>query len=123
MRWSFGFDQPEAWVRRVAFNLALQRLRKLKRQVRAFARHGSAPAVSELSGDRVDLTRALGRLSPRLRAVLVLHYVVDLPVEQIAGQLRIPIGTVKSRLRRGREALAPLLTTDHTESELMHDAR
>jgi RNA polymerase sigma-70 factor (ECF subfamily) len=38
--------------------------------------------------------------------VLVLHYVAELAVERIAADLRLPVGTVKSRLARGRAALA-----------------
>jgi RNA polymerase sigma-70 factor (ECF subfamily) len=44
------------------------------------------------------------------RAVLVLHHVHDLPVEEVAHLLRVPVGTVKSRLARARAAVAPLLT-------------
>jgi RNA polymerase sigma-70 factor, ECF subfamily len=40
------------------------------------------------------------------RQVIVLHYLVGFPVEEIARQLRLPSGTVKSRLARGRKALA-----------------
>ena len=42
--------------------------------------------------------------------MLVLHELCDLSVEEIASQLRVPRGTVKSRLSRGRSALAGLLT-------------
>lgn len=58
------------------------------------------------SADRLDLHHALRRLSPRHREVLVLHYVAELSVEEVAGQLRLPVGTVKSRLNRARHALA-----------------
>ena len=58
------------------------------------------------SADHLDLHRALRRLSPRHREVLVLHYVAELSVEEVAGQLRLPVGTVKSRLNRARHALA-----------------
>jgi RNA polymerase sigma-70 factor (ECF subfamily) len=54
--------------------------------------------------------QALATLSPEHRAVLVLHELCDLSVEEIASQLRVPRGTVKSRLSRGRTALAGLLT-------------
>jgi hypothetical protein len=54
--------------------------------------------------------QALAQLSTDHRAVLVLHEMCDLSVEQIAAQLRIPTGTVKTRLMRGRAALAALLT-------------
>jgi RNA polymerase sigma factor (sigma-70 family) len=46
------------------------------------------------------------RLAPRHREVLVLHYVAELPLDEVARQLRLPVGTVKSRLSRARNALA-----------------
>jgi RNA polymerase sigma-70 factor (ECF subfamily) len=38
--------------------------------------------------------------------VIVLHYLLDLPVDQVAAELGVPVGTVKSRLARARAALA-----------------
>jgi RNA polymerase sigma-70 factor (ECF subfamily) len=56
--------------------------------------------------------RALRRLPLAQREVLVLHYVAELAVEQVAAELRVPVGTVKSRLARGRAALARELELD-----------
>ncbi len=110
--WSYG--APEAWVRRVAFNLAADQRRRGLRRARALARLGPPPQLLALDAVpvEVDLARALARLPLRLRQVLVLHYVAELPVEEIAGQLRVPQGTVKSRLARGRAALAKHLDRD-----------
>jgi RNA polymerase sigma-70 factor (ECF subfamily) len=52
-----------------------------------------------------DVRAALRRLSPQHREVLVLHYYLDLPLEEIAAIARIPAGTVKSRINRGITAL------------------
>jgi RNA polymerase sigma-70 factor (ECF subfamily) len=41
--------------------------------------------------------------------VVVLHYLADLPVTQIARDLKVPVGTVKARLARARDALATRL--------------
>lgn len=51
------------------------------------------------------LMRALAKLPAEQRTVIVLHHMEGLPVELIAKRLKIPVGTVKSRLGRGREAL------------------
>lgn len=67
--------------------------------------------------DQIDVAVALKALRVDLRAVLLLHHVCDLPVETIARDLRIPAGTVKSRLARARHALAPLLTTDEEAAD------
>jgi RNA polymerase sigma-70 factor (ECF subfamily) len=104
-----AYDAPEAWVRRVAFNLARNRARRVRRGLVALVRHGPPEQVPAISPDRVDLHRALRRIPPRHREVLVLRYVAELPVEEMARQLRLPIGTVKSRLSRARKALAEQL--------------
>jgi RNA polymerase sigma-70 factor (ECF subfamily) len=101
-----AYDQPEAWVRRVAFNQAHNSSRRARRWRVALARHGPPAPVPAVSADRLDLHRALRRLAPRHREVLVLRYVAELSVEEVAGQLRLPPGTVKSRLSRARSALA-----------------
>jgi RNA polymerase sigma-70 factor (ECF subfamily) len=101
-----AYGQPEAWVRRVAFNQAYNSARRARRWLVALARHGPPPDVPAASADHLDLHRALGRLGPRHREVLVLHYVAELPLDEVARQLRLPLGTVKSRLSRARSALA-----------------
>jgi RNA polymerase sigma-70 factor (ECF subfamily) len=104
-----GYDQPEAWVRRVAFNQAYNSTRRARRWLAVVARHGPPPNVPAATADRVDLHRALRRLPQRHREVLVLHYVAELPLDGVARQLRLPLGTVKSRLNRARRALAEQL--------------
>jgi RNA polymerase sigma-70 factor (ECF subfamily) len=54
----------------------------------------------------VGLVEALGRLPLHFRRVLVLYHLADLPVERVAGELGIAVGTAKSRLARARDALA-----------------
>ena len=62
--------------------------------------------------DRDQLERGFLRLSPEQRAVLVFHYYLDLPVAEVAARLGIPLGTAKSRLRYGTEALRAALEAD-----------
>ena len=64
-----------------------------------------------MSGDAVDLRRALAALPVAQRQAIVLQD-LGLGVDDIARQLGIPAGTVKSRLSRARAALAPLLRED-----------
>ena len=56
-------------------------------------------------GADADVRQALMRLKPELRVPLVLRYIEGYKVEEIAAILRLPAGTVKSRLSRGRRAL------------------
>jgi RNA polymerase sigma-70 factor, ECF subfamily len=110
-RWSRlrDYDVPEAWVRRVAMNLAADRARGLRRQARAMLKLSPAPEVLGASVEALALAEALRGLPIRQRQVLVLHYLVDLPVDQVAHTLRMPEGTVKSLLSRGRQMLASKL--------------
>ena len=93
-------------MRRGRLQRGLQQHPPARRRLAALACHGPPPLVPAVSPDRVDLHRALQRLSPRHREVLVLHYVAELSVDEVARQLRLPAGTVKSRLSRARRALA-----------------
>lgn len=102
------YDDPEAWVRKVAFRLLSNRFRQLRRLLR------SGPDEAERTlpppdSARVDIVHALAALPLGQRQVIVLHYLLDMSIDAVADALHIPIGTVKSRLARAREALAPLL--------------
>jgi RNA polymerase sigma-70 factor (ECF subfamily) len=103
------FAVPEQWVRRVAMNLALDGLRRARRRLAALARLGPGPVAPPISVERVALAEALRTLPRSYRQVIVLHHLLELPVEQVARELGIPTGTVKGRLSRGRRALAARL--------------
>jgi RNA polymerase sigma-70 factor, ECF subfamily len=124
-RWSWvcACDSPEAWVRRVATNLAASSWRRA-RTVRLLAARdaGTAKHVPEISTDTVALVAGLRTLSQRQRTVVVLYYLADLPVEQIAAELGCPAGSVKAWLSRGRAALAAALRADDASptSEASH---
>lgn len=98
------YDDPEGWVRSVAFRLATSRWRKRRAGAAALLRLGPPPDVGPPGVDRVTVDAVLAPLSPAHRAVLVLHYALGLPVEEIARELGIAPGTVKSRLSRARAA-------------------
>lgn len=108
-----GYDDPEGWLRLVAFRLLSNRRRAARRHLAAMLRHPSGELSQEPDGVRLDLMNALSRLPPALRHVLVLHHMLDLSVEQISADFKINPGTVKSRLGRGRTALALLLQEEH----------
>jgi RNA polymerase sigma-70 factor (ECF subfamily) len=79
----------------------------------------AAQAVELPTEDR-QIVAALGALPLSQRQVLVLHHLADLPVTEVAASLRVPVGTVKSRLKRARRALAASLS--EAELEGAHDA-
>ncbi|MGH3647848.1 MAG: SigE family RNA polymerase sigma factor [Micromonosporaceae bacterium] len=110
-----GYDDPEAWVRTVARRIAYSGWRKARNRVAAYRRHGPAPPTTAPSEDTVALVTALRELPPEQRETVVLHHIVGLPVEQVARQMGVPTGTVKTRLARGRKALSGLLAIDVPE--------
>jgi RNA polymerase sigma-70 factor, ECF subfamily len=63
-------------------------------------------------GTTTALVQALLQIPEAQRRAVVLHHLADLPVADIAHELGLPVGTVKSRLSRGREAMAQALSTD-----------
>ena len=104
-------DNPEAWLRTVAINVVRRRWRRRRlldgillreRPVQQFAQAGPEP-------DRTDVAGAIDALPKQYREVIVLHYLADLGVDDVAQVLGVPVGTVKSRLSRGRAALASRL--------------
>lgn len=71
-------------------------------------------AFTERVEARDALARALDRLSPEQRAALSLHYFADLPVQQVADVLGVPVGTVKTRLARSYPRLLAELRKDES---------
>jgi RNA polymerase sigma-70 factor (ECF subfamily) len=104
-----GYDVPVAWVRRVAFNLASTGFRRAGRGAAALLRLGPPEPVLPVSVEAAAVMEALGRLPMRYRSAVVLHHLVDLSVEEVAAELGVPAATVKTRLVRGRRALAAML--------------
>jgi RNA polymerase sigma-70 factor (ECF subfamily) len=104
-----AYQLPEAWVRQVALRLAVDSGWRLRRALRTARRlRATLPAVAPEPGVSLPLTAlgpALMTLPVREREVIVLHYFLDLPVERIAHERRIPAGTVKARLVSGRRRL------------------
>lgn len=109
-------EDPEAWLYRVAVNIARSQWRRLATGRRfapkLAARDTDAPSAQDQTDSRLALLAALRRLPFEQREALALHYLADLPIEAIAARVGSPIGTVKARLSRGRAALEKLLTND-----------
>jgi RNA polymerase sigma-70 factor, ECF subfamily len=106
------YDNPEAWVRTVAMRLAINRWHKARSAVRAWTRHGTGLHGPEPSPDSVALVAGLKRLPWPQRQALVLHHIAGLPVGEIAAETGVPESTVKTRLARGRAALASQLSEE-----------
>jgi RNA polymerase sigma factor (sigma-70 family) len=126
-----------AWLFGIAANLLRRRARSEERQLRAYARCGADPLVDLLDGvpARVDARRsgprlaaALADLSAGEREVVLLYAWAELSYDEIAVALELPVGTVRSRLSRGRARLRHALadtsgTHDDAIAPLVLDAR
>jgi RNA polymerase sigma-70 factor, ECF subfamily len=108
------YDVPEQWVRRVAIDLATDGRRRVRRRLAVLAQLDAeaAAVVPPISVDGLAVAAALATLPRRQRQVVVLRYLLDLPVREVASQLSMPVGTVKSRLARARSALAAQLDVE-----------
>ena len=116
-------DRFDAWMRRLLVNACIDELRQAKRRTFEVALTDlSHPTIVDSAiaiADRDALERGFSRLDPEQRSMIVLHHYLDLPLPEIADALRLPVGTVKSRLHRSREALRAALEADaRTQVEL-----
>ncbi|MFD9191199.1 SigE family RNA polymerase sigma factor [Streptomyces phaeochromogenes] len=102
-RWAH-IEQPEAYVRQVMYRQQVNRWR-----LRRHRAETTVPVLPEPGGDagtasdtelRIALWAALGKLTKRQRAVVVLRYFEDLPEAEVAALLRCPVGTVRSTAYR-----------------------
>lgn len=117
------YENPQAWIRTVALRLASnhRQRRSTQREVMTngeeLARISDAVAPRDDEGSR-RLDAAMQQLPYPMRAVVVLHYLLDLPVTEIAELTGSPVNTVKTRLHRARAALARSMNAD---KEHCHD--
>ncbi|GID97004.1 RNA polymerase sigma24 factor [Amorphoplanes digitatis] len=114
-----GYDDPVAWIRRVAWNLAVSRWRRTRTALGFLRKQRLAEAqVAGPGPERVALVAALGTLPPAQRRAMVLRYLADMTIAEIADREGVAEGTVKSWLHRARAALAAQLDpTDTTAQE------
>jgi len=105
-------DSPEAWVRRVAYRIAVSAWRKAVKRLRAHHRDAADDRIDAIGPDHVAVVRALRTIPAEQRRVIVLHHLVGLSVAEIAAETGRSAGTVKTWLARGRRALAAHLTGD-----------
>jgi RNA polymerase sigma-70 factor, ECF subfamily len=113
-----AYDDPEAWTRRVLYNLATSEWR------RAQVRRSHSEVPHPVEGPDVEalaLAHALRTLPVPQRHAIVLHDAVGVPIADIAKELAVPQGTVRSWLTRGRRALASELKITDDRKDVISD--
>ena len=124
------FDQKRkfsTWLFRIATNLCIDRIRKKKPDYYLDANvpgtdglnmYSQIAATDELPEDEVErmelqqrIHYEIGRLPDKYRSVIILRYIEELPLQEIGDILELPLGTVKTRVHRGREVLRKQMGT------------
>jgi DNA-directed RNA polymerase specialized sigma24 family protein len=99
------YERPDAWVRRVAIRLASRVAARERR--RPLPEWGSATlGAQDGPGADLDVTRAVAELPMRQRVAVVLFYLEDRPLPEVAHILDCSTGAVKTLLHRARTTLA-----------------
>lgn len=119
-QWRPGSDL-RAWLFGIMHNLRVDQLRCQGPNTQPLGEAESEAPMRATQSDRLevnDLAAALARLPEEQRAVLLLVALEEMSYEQIASTLGIPLGTVMSRLSRGRERLRLMLDGHHPVAHL-----
>ncbi len=104
------YDDPSLWLRRVVLNRSVSAVRRRVAEARAMARLRAGPNRPHVLPEfHEELWRAMRRLPPRQAKAVVLHYVDDCSVAEVASILGCTDGTVKTHLHRARRTLADAL--------------
>jgi RNA polymerase sigma-70 factor (ECF subfamily) len=93
------------WLKRMAINTWLQHKRRNDPLRGASEQEAAIPAVEQTPGIALDLDRALGTLPDDVRTCIVLGYHEQMTHKEIAAVTGLPLGTVKSHIRRGTQKL------------------
>ncbi|AYA74155.1 MULTISPECIES: RNA polymerase sigma factor SigW [unclassified Robertmurraya] len=119
---SFNIDLKfSTWLYRIATNLCIDRIRKKKPDYYLDAEVSGTDGLtmySQIASDTIlpedeieslelqeTIQREITKLPEKYRSVIVLKYIEELSLNEISEILDIPLGTVKTRIHRGREAL------------------
>lgn len=113
------YERPDAWVRRVAIRIAVRAIRRERLRRHIEPGFDVDPALEPLD---LDVLRAVAKLPGNQRAAVVLFYLEDRSVSEVAEILACSEVTAKVHLHRARKRLAELLGEDAQEEDGTHVA-
>jgi len=111
-------ERFDAWLHRIVVRACIDEARRVRRHRVDIGLSDFHVATTAVPGHeagivlRDQLERAFLRLDPEMRAVIVLHHYLDLPLPAVAATLGIPLGTAKSRLHRALDQMRAALDAD-----------
>jgi len=116
-----GRSKFSTWIYRIATNAALDEVRRIKRRPLPTDKESvyDSPAGDQTQAvdAQMDVSAALAQLPEEYRTTIVLRHIADLDYEEIAAIQGVPVGTVRSRLARGRAQLAEILGNQNAHSD------
>jgi RNA polymerase sigma-70 factor (ECF subfamily) len=125
-----GLREPDrfaAWLHRLTVNACLDIVRRRRRRpievVLGAVAVATSPDASRELAERDELEQALARLEPELRALVVLHHYLGMPLPEASASLNIPLGTAKSRLHRALTGLRRALEPEGTAAPELQGGR
>lgn len=112
-----------SWIYRIAHNEALNAIKRWRREISLEESEYDAPDhvhpmdLYEKEAEREQLLQCLSTLKPTYAAVLILHFLEDRTYEEIAEIVQIPIGTVGTRITRGKIQLHHLCQSNTNNAQ------
>ena len=109
-----ALERPGGWVRRVVLRRSASAYHRRRAELRALIRLGPlrGDLLPPLSAEARDFWRTVRRLPARQAEAVVLHYLEELTLAEIATVMGCAVNTVKVHLHRGRKTLAAALRTE-----------
>jgi len=122
---SFKLGKPfRPWLLQIVTNQALNRIKFAARRAKMTERYARSLTLDSPTESQVEtreqserLMQAVNKLSDEERALVSLRYFLELPEAEVAAALKIPLGTVKSRLHRTQAKLREIIRKDFPDLE------
>jgi len=112
-----GHSGVGTYLTRIAINLSLNEIKRRKRKNMLFMTNDNENMDiadnsnnSEIKEDKVLIQKAIQNLTPKFRSVIVLRLIEGYSTQETANLLKIPVGTVLSRLTRAQKKLKEILS-------------